>query len=62
MTTERAKAINEWLGIHCKKCVYNDTRETDIINCQAKCEVEKDVGIACIHYEEYVAESDDYER
>lgn len=29
------------------------------MNCQAECEVQKDVGIACIHYEEYEAESED---
>ena len=52
MTAEREKAINEWLGIHCPKCVNNDDRGTDFLNCQAECEVQKDTGIACIHYEE----------
>ena len=59
MTTKRIKAIYDWLGIHCKKCVNNDDRGTDFVNCQAECEVQKDVGIACIHYEEYVAESEE---
>ena len=27
-------------------------RGTDFLNCQAECEVQKDIGIACIHYEE----------
>ena len=52
MTAEREKAINEWLGIHCPKCANNDDRGTDFLNCQAECEVQKDIGIACIHYEE----------
>lgn len=52
MTAEREKAINEWLGIHCLKCANNDDRGTDFLNCQAECEVQKDIGIACIHYEE----------
>lgn len=26
---------------------------TEFCNCEAACEVVKDVGIACIHYEEY---------
>lgn len=52
MTAEREKAINEWLGIHCRTCANNDDRGTDFVNCQAECEVQKDIGIACIHYEE----------
>ena len=52
MTTEREKAINEWLGTHCQTCVENLDRGTEFVNCQAECEVQKDVGIACIHYEE----------
>ena len=56
MTTERQKAINEWLDSHCRKCVENDDRGTDFVNCQAECEVEKDIGIACIRYEECVDE------
>jgi hypothetical protein len=59
MTTEREKAINEWLGTHCQTCVENLDRGTEFVNCQAECEVQKDVGIACIHYEEYVAESEE---
>ena len=52
MTAERKKAINEWLDIHCRTCANNDDRGTDFLNCQAECEVQKDIGIACIHYEE----------
>ena len=52
MTAEREKEINEWLGIHCPKCANNDDRGTGFLNCQAECEVQKDIGIACIHYEE----------
>ena len=52
MTAEREKAINEWLGTYCPKCANNDDRGTDFLNCQAECEVQKDIGIACIHYEE----------
>ena len=62
MTAEREKAINEWLDIHCRMCANNDDRGTDFLNCQAECEVQKDVGIACIHYEEYMAESEDAEN
>lgn len=51
MTAEREKAINEWLDIHCRMCANNDDRGTDFLNCQAECEVQKDVGIACIHYD-----------
>ena len=56
MTAERKKAINDWLGEHCKTCAYNDDHGTEFVNCQAECEVQKDIGIACIHYEEYVEE------
>lgn len=59
MTVERARAINEWLGIHCRKCVNNDDRGTGFTNCQAECEVEKNVGIACIHYEEGYEEGEE---
>ena len=52
MTAERAKLINKWLEIYCHKCVNNDDKGTGFTNCQAECEVEKDIGIACIHYEE----------
>ena len=54
MTPERAKAINDWLGTYCRSCANNDDHGTEFINCQAECEVQKDIGIACIHYEEYV--------
>ena len=53
MTLERQKAIAEWLSAHCPKCAENDDRGTGYVNCQAECEVQKDVGISCIHYEEY---------
>ena len=53
MTLERQKAIDEWLTAHCRKCAENDDRGTGYVNCQAECEVQKDVGIACIHYDEY---------
>lgn len=53
MAPERQKAINEWLSTHCQKCAENDDRGTVYVNCQAECEVQKDVGIACIHYDEY---------
>ena len=52
MTVERARLINRWLKVHCRKCVNNDDKGTDFVNCQAECEVEKYVGISCIHYEE----------
>lgn len=50
MTKERIKAINDWLNIHCRKCGNNIDIGTDYVNCDAECEVEKDTGIACIHY------------
>ena len=53
MTPERQKTINEWLDVHCQKCTENTDRGTGYVNCQTECEVVKDVGIACIHYEEY---------
>lgn len=59
MTAERQKKINEWCDIYCQKCAENLDRGTGYVNCQMECEVQKDVGIACIHYEEYVAESED---
>lgn len=49
---ERQKAINGWLDSHCQTCAENLDRGTGFVNCQAECEVQKDVGIACIHYEE----------
>ena len=52
MTAGREKAINEWLSIHCPTCANNNDRGTDFLNCQAECEVQKDIGIDCIHYEE----------
>lgn len=54
MTAERKKAIDEWLEINCRNCANNDDHGTEFVNCQAECEVQKDVGIACIHYEEYI--------
>lgn len=59
MTAERQKLINEWCEIHCQTCIENLDRGTGYVNCQEECEVQKDVGIACIHYEEYVAESEE---
>ena len=59
MTQERKKAIDEWLHIHCQTCTENLNRGTGFVNCQSECEVLKDIGIACIHYEEYVEESED---
>ena len=52
MTDERQKLIQDWLKIHCQKCEENLDRGTGYVNCQAECEVQKDVGIECIHYEE----------
>jgi len=57
MTAERAKVINEWLRTHCKTCVENLDKGTEFVNCQAECEVQKDIGVACIHYEKYKTES-----
>ena len=31
MTIERARAINEWLDIHCPKCANNNDRGTDFV-------------------------------
>ena len=59
MTPERQKAIDEWLSSHCQKCAENDDRGTGYVNCQAECEVQKDVGIACIHYDEYYEQEGD---
>ena len=59
MTDERSNAINEWLETRCKTCIENLDRGTEFVNCQAECEVQKDVGIACIHYEEYISESEE---
>ena len=59
MTAERQKAIDEWCNTHCQTCVENLDRGTGYLNCQAECEVQKDVGIACIHYEEAVEEIDE---
>ena len=53
MTEERQKAIDEWCKIHCQTCTENLDRGTGYLNCQAECEVQKDVGVACIHYDEY---------
>lgn len=51
MTAERKKQIAEWCLEHCWKCANCTDVEGD--GCAA-CEVKKDVGIACIHYEEEV--------
>lgn len=59
MTAERQLAINDWLHTHCQSCVENLDRGTGFVNCQSECEVMKDIGIACIHYQEYVAESEE---
>ena len=56
MTAERQKKIDEWCDIYCQKCVENLDRGTGYLNCQAECEVQKDIGIACIHYEEAMEE------
>ena len=50
MTRQELQA--EWLKYYCPTCANNDDRGTEYCNCQAECEVEKDIGIACIHYEE----------
>lgn len=52
MTTERQKAILDWCAEHCRTCVNNLDARTEFVNCQKELEVEKDVGIACVHYEE----------
>ena len=41
MTTERVKAINDWLNIHCHKCENNIDIGTGYVNCDAECEVKK---------------------
>ena len=58
MTEERANAIAEWARINCRTCANNDDAGTDFVNCQAEHEVLKDVGIACVHYEEYIGEAE----
>ena len=59
---ERQKKIDAWMDEHCQKCEYNNDREAgpEYLDCQAECEVEKDVGIACIHYEEHMEEEDGF--
>lgn len=52
MTADRQKAIDEWCDKYCRTCRNNDDMGTEHVNCQAECEVVKDVGIECIHYEE----------
>lgn len=52
MTADRQKAIDEWCDKYCRTCRNNDDMGTEYVNCQAECEVVKDVGIACVHYEE----------
>lgn len=59
MTKERADAIREWANLYCRTCVHNDDRGTEFLNCQAEHEVQKDVGIACIHYDEYVEQTEE---
>ena len=54
MTIQRANKIEKWLDKHCRMCANNADRDSQFVNCQAECEVEKDIGIACIHYEEAV--------
>lgn len=49
----RQELQTEWLKAYCPTCANNDDRGTEYCNCQAEYEVEKDIGIACIHYEEY---------
>ena len=49
----RDELQTEWLREHCPKCENNRDKGTEFCNCEAECEVVKDVGIACIHYEEY---------
>ena len=61
MTKERQKKIDEWCKVYCQKCAENLDRGTGFVNCQAECEVQKDIGIACIHYEEYVESEEDAE-
>ena len=51
MVREREDAIQKWLDEHCRQCDNNADKGTDFVNCQAECEVLKDTGIACIHYE-----------
>lgn len=51
----RDELINEWLDTHCIRCVNNNDRgSAGYCDCQEECEVVKDVGIECIHYEEYI--------
>lgn len=52
-TAHREELQTEWLKAYCPTCANNDDRGTEYCNCQAEYEVEKDIGIACIHYEEY---------
>ena len=52
MELSRATAINEWLKTHCNKCEHNLDCGTGHVNCQSECEVQKDIGVECIHYEE----------
>ena len=51
-TVERKIKQLEWQKNYCMNCENNLDKGTYFINCQAEYEVEKDVGIACIHYEE----------
>ena len=49
----RQELQTEWLKEYCPTCANNYDRGTEYCNCQAEYEVEKDIGIACIHSEEY---------
>ena len=57
----RQELQTEWLKAYCPTCENNSDWGTKYCNCQAEYEVEKDIGIACIHYEER-KEYYDYER
>ena len=59
MTDKRKKLIARWCSIYCQTCEENLDRGTGFLNCQAECEVQKDVGIACIHYQEHIVEEDE---
>ena len=48
----RQELQTEWLKAYCPTCANNNDFGTKYCNCQAEYEVEKDIGIACIHYEE----------
>lgn len=58
MTPQRMALMNIWVRTHCTTCKNNLDKGTEHINCQAAYEVEKDVGIACIHYEREAGDTD----